>query len=111
MRGTLTRFTTWAKPQVACTDGPADIPILQAILFFLGFLVNVVMSCSIGTTMESSRASKRLDAGITGLEDMHRHEDVHGDGVSQSRESPSHFSKSIDAGSCIFASTHPSDHK
>ena len=95
--GTLTGFAIWARPPVACPDGPADIPIMLATLFLLVLLVDALMSCSIGTAMESSKASNRFDVDTGGLEETHGHEDVHGDGV--------------DAGSGIVASRHPSDRK
>ena len=57
------------------------IPILLAVLFRLGLLVDALMSCSIGTAMESSKASNRFGVNTGGREGAHRHEDVHGDGV------------------------------
>ena len=75
----LTGRAARARPYAACSDGPAVAPMFPAPLFLLGFLVDVLMSCSMGTAMESSKALNRSDVGTGGLDDTHGHDGEHDD--------------------------------
>ena len=79
-------------------DGPVDIPIALAALFFFGLpggYIDELLSRHRNGVVEGVRPVRRGYRG--GLDEAHGHEDVHGDGV--------------DAGSGIFALRHPSDRK